>query len=100
MNALIKHRFSKILTFALGFVLIVTVPMCAQAQNTLSQRNKPATNDNSDNPRMNPSLYPDGPNTMHNSSTENPLIFVKKRGSSKITPAELKNAAPKKRIKK
>lgn len=73
-----------------SLVIFAAAPVYAQTYE--SQRDKPASNGNPDNPKMNPSLFPDDPATMNKG--RNPLIKRKKRGSTHITPKEEKNARP------
>ncbi|MBC7419184.1 MAG: hypothetical protein H7328_00515 [Bdellovibrio sp.] len=75
-----KQLNLKFAPLALGIFLLFA--SYAEAQSINSQRDKPATNGNPDNPNMNPSLYPEKLSTM--SDTKNPLLKKKKRGSTEV----------------
>lgn len=62
--------------------IIAVCPVVAAAQSINSQRSKPATNGNPDNPKANPSLNPQGPDTL--GDPKNPLVKKPKRGSTEV----------------
>ena len=62
--------------------LVAICPIVSLAQSINSQRDKPNTNQNPDNPKMNPSLNPQSPSSL--GDPQNPLTKKPKRGNTQV----------------
>ncbi len=89
LRVLILNSVKQVLSIC-TFVFVGAQAQTVYAQTYNSQRDKPASNGNPDNPKMNSSLFPEDTSRMIDRN--NPLIKKNKRGSTRVTSSDASKA--------